>query len=454
MNRNLALYEAFLSYTKEAILILRPMCEETYSGELPVTVETSWKKTEEDQYERKEIEKPFWAVFVQKAKEILHGLKSYKDLLVEIEKDPVFSLHVDRTIGTQWSQTIVQKDSVVNFALFKLLQKNGCRYSAREAARAIRSLDNYFSDDRIQHEIIWPLCGLKSFYNKLELEPNIQIVRLNQEIIEQLLNLNVQLGMEFRNITHDITNYGLRIVYNSPKVIGNTLGEKYDPNKDDRIKYYRIGQQVIDMLRIAKPGQFLPLGTFHFTGSIMGSLINYRVKQIPRLMGPKGYTIVKGDSLRIKKLWRLINSENIKKRRFLNTALSRFSSAIEKEVDENSFIDFMVSAEALFLNDGQYQGELRYRLTHRIASFLGKKKEDKVRLFKLLKNIYDIRSQILHGGSEKYRFIKKENGDRYTLLEYCELLEQLLRDALTQMLLVAVKSGAPKTIINWDEELF
>lgn len=450
MNRNQALYEAFILYTKEAIPVLRA---EIRSSRIPVTTETSWKKTGEDQYERQVVEKSFWAPLIHRAQERLHDLKSYKHLLLEIEKDPVFNRHVDQIVGTRWSRAIVPKDSVINFALFYVLQKNGCRYSARDAAKAIESLEIYFNDDRIQQEIIWPLCGLKSINNKVKLEPNIQIVRLNQENIEQLLNLGVQLGMEFGNITHDITNYGLRIVYDTPKVIGEDSGEKYDPDKDDRVNHYKIGKRVIDVLRIAKAGEFFPLGTFHFTRSIMGSSIGYRVKQIPKIVS-KGYDIVREDSLRLEKLWRLVNSQNAQKRRFLMTAISRFSSAIEKEVDEDMFIDFMISAEALFLNDANYQGELRYRFSHRIASFLGNKKEEKVRLFKLLSSIYDIRSQILHGGREKYRFIKKDNGDSYTLPEYCEVLEQLLRDALGKMLLIAEDSSAPKTIINWDEELF
>ena len=156
----------------------------------------------------------------------------------------------------------------------------------------------------------------------------------------------------------------------------------------------------------------------------------------------------------IRAIWRGYSSKPVRSRRFLVNAIHRFATAMEKDIPEERLIDLMIAAESLFLNDEKYQGELRYRFSHRIALFHQKQKVERKRLFNVLKGIYDIRSQILHGGSEKLKFIKKPDNTFYNLGEYCGILTDILRSAIKRMISLSQKKGSPKSLINWDDVSF
>jgi len=100
-------------------------------------------------------------------------------------------------------------------------------------------------------------------------------------------------------------------------------------------------------------------------------------------------------------------------KKFLETAINRFNSAMEKASFEDRLIDFIIALEALFLKEPL---ELEYRLSIRIASFLGKTKDERNKIFQLIRRAYKTRSAIVHGGIK----LKKKgefSGDELSSLE-------------------------------------
>ena len=82
----------------------------------------------------------------------------------------------------------------------------------------------------------------------------------------------------------------------------------------------------------------------------------------------------------------------------LKTALRRFGSSYEKRDLEDRLVDLVVAMEALF---GDGQGSVAYKVALRGASWLHPRGECRVKAFREIKKLYDLRSRAIHGGKPK-----------------------------------------------------
>lgn len=108
------------------------------------------------------------------------------------------------------------------------------------------------------------------------------------------------------------------------------------------------------------------------------------------------YSISINEIPRIKKIYNDI-LEN--KNEVLSLAFERFNNAITKTNNEkNSFIDFVTILESIVLNNNNQ--ELSFRFALYISFILSNKLKNPVK-FKDVKTIYNVRSQLVHGGKSK-----------------------------------------------------
>ena len=109
----------------------------------------------------------------------------------------------------------------------------------------------------------------------------------------------------------------------------------------------------------------------------------------------KKYTINIKNFRRIKKI-----HSQIKQKKNLAIFFERFNNALSRNTNEiNSFIDFVTILESLFLNSSSVQ-EISFRFSL-YTSFILKNKLKEPVTFKEMKNIYDVRSQLVHNGKSK-----------------------------------------------------
>jgi len=78
---------------------------------------------------------------------------------------------------------------------------------------------------------------------------------------------------------------------------------------------------------------------------------------------------------------------------YLRIAIDYLLSSRTSERDEDSLINCMIAIEALFGG----RDELKYRISHRVASLLGKNDGSREEIFTTMKKLYDKRSDIVHG---------------------------------------------------------
>ncbi len=75
--------------------------------------------------------------------------------------------------------------------------------------------------------------------------------------------------------------------------------------------------------------------------------------------------------------------------------------AFERQQLDDRIVDLIIAAESLFLNDQGNRGEQRFRLALRAAKFVESPRYDPRQVFALMREAYDIRSDLVHGGSIK-----------------------------------------------------
>ena len=76
-------------------------------------------------------------------------------------------------------------------------------------------------------------------------------------------------------------------------------------------------------------------------------------------------------------------------------ALARWQDGTNRTRPEDQLLDYWIGLEALFASDGR--GELRFRTSLRIAAYLGKSADERVALYKEMRDSYDARSDLVHG---------------------------------------------------------
>jgi hypothetical protein len=116
-------------------------------------------------------------------------------------------------------------------------------------------------------------------------------------------------------------------------------------------------------------------------------------------------------------------------------ALRRFNLGCGREDFADSLVDFVIALEALLLpyDDQTRNGELGYRFRLHGAHFIGERPTERSAIFKQLRRLYGIRSQLVHG-------------DNYPTLPEIQSAEREAFSLAARGLLKAVHEGFPDAV--------
>lgn len=132
----------------------------------------------------------------------------------------------------------------------------------------------------------------------------------------------------------------------------------------------------------------------------------------------------------------------------LRVALRRFRSSCERydSSDPERLLDIAFSFEAIFLNDGENK-ELSYRLSSRVARFLGDTIERRVEIFDTVRTLYNFRSKIAHGET----LDKMKKGDAEKVNQVLDQAPKILTESLRAMIVGKGPKGLKSSegLSNW-----
>lgn len=125
----------------------------------------------------------------------------------------------------------------------------------------------------------------------------------------------------------------------------------------------------------------------------------------------------------------------------MRISLDRLNQALRRQNLVDKAIDLGIALEVILLhgiNEGD-RGEMRYRSSVRGATFLGENKAERTKIFKRLRDTYDLRSVAVHSG-----VIKSKKGKKSPE----KILEEAIRDSVD----IAKKLIDRGSFPDWDSE--
>ena len=148
---------------------------------------------------------------------------------------------------------------------------------------------------------------------------------------------------------------------------------------------------------------------------------------------PPPYVLMSSDYDKLSKYERLYVNVKQDDDKALNLAIRRFLMPIWRFEAEDIILDYMIALEALLSDSEQ---DIRYRISIRLAYLISDSPEERLRNSKIMKSIYNLRSNIVHGNAEGLinaklnlkKLLKPKPEDEYivedTLREYVRLAIQ------------------------------
>jgi len=449
--KNEKLYDALITLTEVTLDII----SRRINNELVVTTENIWEKQSADTYIKRQIQKPLWVIVLHKASDEIKSTKEYIELTSILKSDKTISPQLDTLVGTCMSSHRLETHNVASWPVYEFLTDQGITQFSVSTFNSIYSkLESALYADEIEHVNLTPLCGFYAEDPIISLDENISIVKLSEEEIIEILRLGINLGtnMGGTDFLHGVHQYAIKTKYRLKKVIGD---KKRDNNEIDRNIYINgINESaVIDSLRIYKEGKLHPISTIRRSKSILSTGTSFSFENPVKHFMNNKYKLTKDEAIEFQSFWNARNKTQLSEKNFLSVSIRRFSQSNERDNIEDKVIDLMIAAESIFLSSGgSFQGELKYRLSHRASMFIEDDVEKQKYVFDFMQKSYDVRSSIVHGSTPKLP--KKIDGSEYTLEEFCGDIEKYLRISIKKTMNLMGEMQDRTNTIDWKSVIF
>ncbi len=396
-----------------------------------------------------ELEPDFWPIIVKVVNRNV-AIPLFKTFQNAIESDPVIGPQLNTLVGTyQWLRRIEARD-VFNGVLTQQVKKDKEKivFDEKLFETSCEKLNDFFSSEKLKIEYSAILENFEMEVDTIEFESGLSLHRLSHFEIEKMWN-ELTWFQEYyplpiaRPSVFPTSVGGIVETYvETPKIIGEirTPGDFSDlPSA----KVTRKLELVLSALRLLKPGtvRFGPVVVRTPFLSTETTSIQPLSQGTGHPFGPK-YWLDESEVSDFELIWNIFKKVDLKKYGHLGVGLRRFSLANERSSYEDMLIDASIAFEAFLLSDvgeTKEKGELRHRLSVRVAHLLGRDSDEMVTIYKTMKKIYDLRSTVVHGA------MLKPNE-----FEYVDKAIELCRRTTRSLFTIAAEGKQPQ----WEEWLF
>lgn len=308
----------------------------------------------------------------------------------------------------------------------------------------------------IDHLAFSPLDNFFSAADEVELSPLVKIVRIDRlkdsrvqdllgpalvdavaSVAENPSQETVMLPVE-RSMTSAIP----------PRVVGGsrftlqwhytgTVAVPFNENYDRKAPMNQFAHALCS-LRLLKDGYVGRLPTRHW---IKGDPAGFdgRIQFGPEYLDSDFNVINHGDiylleSSKAEELRRIFSKVSSIKATSLHVSVTRFGRLYAREDPVDELLDLIVALESLYLP--ATSGELAFRLASRAAVHLGGKDgRKKYEVFQLIKELYDLRSKVVHGSIAGIHSTSLKGVEGLTVMQALEIGRDFLRRGLNGVLL-------------------
>jgi hypothetical protein len=390
-----------------------------------------------------------WSGCVQRHKDALHALSEWTNLVSILRADEVIAPQLDTLVGSPFGRSRLETQTVADGLLTRTADTiSGFKFREKEFSEIYHDVERAFYEPHLVYIAVAPISGLTCKVLPIDFDKSIAIDRMTDEEVAKcaatglLRSPFADIGMVFVGSSRCC----VRVTLNVPKVVGDTPADPIAPPD-----LWAPISGVLLALRLSRGARVNSLGNLSYSDSwFTRGNISWRNTPVQMLNEPK-YTLTSKEVEPLCKLWRVLGSEGVRKRKALGAALRRFEYAGERYRPEDRLVDLMVAAESLFLYDAgdpQSRGELGYRLALRSAFFIQLRGRTRRQVFDLMRRAYDTRSKVVHGNVPDSVALPHEV---LSLEEFTSRVEDHIRAALTKAVEIAERKPAAETLVAWED---
>jgi hypothetical protein len=343
---------------------------------------------------------PFEIFFaIQKLENQVQKIPKFLEAVQEMNSDNKITELTGKLVGTLSHASIVNPPEISLLLFINSLYLNKNELSDDKFILEYKSFEDYFYSDEIQIHDKTSLFNFEFSGMDILLEDGLKITLDSEKIVNQNYNLesNTSPLQSYLKSKHSIER-----IYKEKKInLNNSVEYLAAINSESRFNSSLIFDQIISSLRVLKASAiyrdhkiqsrsltFKPYGAVqttipYYENKIQGAKCELGEHEVAGLMSIYKCIIIEKDS------------------RF-GVAIRRLTSGIERKNLEDRLIDYMIGLETLYLPDGT--DELSFRLSLRVAFLLSTVPEERKCTFIFLRDMYKIRSNIVHGKNYELSF--------------------------------------------------
>lgn len=375
----------------------------------------------------------------------IESLKEFQKCKKLMEKDSVIKKHLNKMVGSiDLTRDFTGEYCLKLLILLVIRSSQSFEFSKKVFEKSFLDMEKFFYSDKIHY---YHLVLIENFHcdkEKIILQPNIKIIRMPKWGLLNLCYI-IRDSWEFKVLENiRLSEHAIQMEYEENKVINDIGTTKIfaDPYSKRRIKSKNISNIVISALRTFKTGT-IRLGIEAPAEFLKWQPIadqRYELPDYLPLLGKK-YTLNRNEIPRFQKFFRKF-SYMYETNETFRVCINRFNYANDIDLySTDKLIDYMIAFESLYLNDNL---ELGYKLSVRVACFLGRDKKEKEQIFKEIKKAYDIRSRMVHGRTFNINAPIKFEKRKVSFEELLAIVESHLRNSIYKLLNIGRKP-------NWDK---
>ena len=406
--RNADLHDKFRAYCETAVTMLNCRLDESEDdGREFVASLPGFTLLRTGSVEPSDTEETDWRAVLRRWGDAVKGTEESKSVVQALKDDETVARHLGARVGYPgWRALIPGSDTWVEGFLIEVLHEGGGQYQDAVFDKLYSRMEAFFYKEQFEIRVLAPLGGFDTEGDPIELRPGLRIVRLTQEDMDEIArawHLSAP-RLLYSKPWAGMRRWGFELYLEMDKQVDVTASRAGGDTPED-LWFRRAGkrfEEACSALKVYKKGDIWhdlmlnALTSWHPSRtSVIGGLWN--LSRVPW----EGYALSNEDATGFRKFWkRWGKAEHWQD---LEVAVRRFSMGCERLLPEDALLDYVIALEALLLPGAD--GEYRYRLTLRGAALAGKGPLDRVAAKRNLRQAYDIRSSIVHGGEDDHETV-------------------------------------------------
>lgn len=340
-----------------------------------------------------------------------HSLASYQAADAALRADRVLGLVLDKIVGTSNGASPVRSEWVLRALASTIIGEDG-GLAVREDI-ALRTLDEYralHSGAEHQYQLVIPLRGV-SLSTTFALEDDVELGPLTGEEIDGCVHMGLLKPVFGARMIDGADCVGIRFHLRNRLVIFDTPDDIQSPPAVERHQFgdrssaaddAGLVDDVLLAVRLALRVPVLAAGALRLETRVGSHSLGAVDRPISHRGPGERREIDEASASQIRALWTQLRQLAARGRLPNEFAVRRFNTAMDRRTLDDTILDLIIAAEALYLHDAgapEDRGELSYRLALRAAVLLRDTGRSPRSTFKFMKRAYTLRSRIAHGHS-------------------------------------------------------